>query len=282
MFERIRRGWELGKASAAVLSADRELLVFPLVSGLASLVVMAGFVIPMVGSELWASVGEPGSGKVIAGIVTWCFYFAMSFVTIFFNTALVGAALERLDGGDPTLGSGLRLATSRLGPIVGWAAISATVGLLLKMAQGKSNRFGKIVIGLLGVAWNLATFLVVPVLAARGVGPIEAVKESSSLLRKTWGEQVVGTGGIAIVQGLVFFGLILLAVPSIVLAASSESALVIGIVATIFALLLLATVLVGSALQGVYTAALYRYATTGAAGHGFDRGDLAGAFANRS
>lgn len=280
MFERIRRGWELAKASAAVLSADRELLVFPLLSGLASIVVMASFAIPLVGSELFASLGSTG-GKVTAGLVTWAFYFVMALVTIFFNTALVGAALERLDGGDPTVASGLRVATSRFGSILGWAALSATVGLLLKIAQNKSNRLGKIVVSLVGLAWNLATFLVVPVLAARGLGPIEAVKESGSLLRKTWGEQIVGTGGISIIQGLVIFGLAIVGVPAVVLTAASAPAWVVGVVVAVLAVTIVMVILVGSALQGVYTAALYRYATKGVVGQGFAAESLASAFVPR-
>lgn len=281
MFERIRRGWELAKASAGVLAADRELLVFPLVSGLATLLVVASFAVPMVMTQAWDRVGDDVAGRVVAGVVAWCFYFATSLVTIFFNTALVGAALERLGGGDPTVSSGLAVARQRIGPIVGWAAVSATVGLLLKAFQGRNSRLRGIVATMVGIAWQLATFLVVPVLAARGLGPIAALKESASLLRRTWGEQIVGAGGIGIVQGLATVATLLVGAPLAVLAASRGIGSAIA-VSSLVLLAVLAINLIGSALQGVYSAALYRYATTGDGGWGFERSALEGAFRSRA
>jgi hypothetical protein len=278
MFERFRRGWELAKASAQVLSADRELLVFPLVSGIASLLVLATFVVPIVLSQVWQGLAQETSGKILAVLVLWLFYFAMSAVAFFFNTALVGAALERLGGGDPTLGSGLRVATSRIGPILGWAAVSATVGLVLQLAKKRGGMIQNIVVSMVGIAWNLATFLVVPILAVRGVGPIDAVKESATLLKRTWGEQVVGAGGIGAVRALVTIGLVVLCLPLLVLAIGSEAVWAVAAVVGVGVLAIVVANLYFSALQGIYTAALYRYATTGNAGFGFDKNALAGAF----
>lgn len=278
MFERFRRGWELAKASAQVLSADRELLVFPLVSGIASLLVLATFVVPIVLSQVWQGLAQETSGKVLAVLVLWLFYFAMSAVAFFFNTALVGAALERLGGGDPTLGSGLRVATSRIGPILGWAAVSATVGLVLQLAKKRGGMIQNIVVSMVGIAWNLATFLVVPILAVRGVGPIDAVKESATLLKRTWGEQVVGAGGIGAVRALVTLGLVVVCLPLLVLAIGSEAVWAVAAVVGVGVLAIVVANLYFSALQGIYTAALYRYATTGNAGFGFDKNALAGAF----
>jgi hypothetical protein len=47
MFQRLSNSWELVKASAAVLRSDKELAIFPIVSAVGSLIVLATFAIPM-------------------------------------------------------------------------------------------------------------------------------------------------------------------------------------------------------------------------------------------
>ena len=127
---------------------------------------------------------------------------------IFFaNTALVGAAMIRLQGGDPTLADGVRIASKNFLNILGYALIAATVGMILdRIREAKGNSFWNIIsrwlVSIMGVAWNIATFLVVPVLAVEGVGPIEAIKRSGSLLKKTWGEQIAGNFGLGAIFGL--------------------------------------------------------------------------------
>jgi hypothetical protein len=281
MFQRIRNGWELMKASAHALAADRELLVFPLASGVATLIITASFLVPLFLTGAWREVSDESTTRVAGVAVAWLFYFVLSAATVYFNTALVGAALIRLQGGDPTLGDGLRIASSRLRSILGYAAIAATVGLVLKMIANRGGALQRWVASLFGVAWSLATYLVVPVLAASGVGPVDAIKQSASLFKRTWGEQVAGSGGIKLISGLVTVALILLAVPLFILAASAESVALLGALAGFFVLLFVALALVTSALQGVYSAALYRFATSGEASFGFEAGLLQGAFQPR-
>ncbi len=203
MFERFSRSWALIRASAAVLRQDTELLALPAVSGLATLLVALSFAAPFV---LWAA-GHPQAmeqGEIPPLWLLWgfLFYLVQYFVIFYFNTALVGAAAIRLDGGDPTVRDGLRIANSRLSAIFGYAMVAATVGLLLRAIEERAGAVGKWVVGLLGVAWTVASFLVVPVLVHRGVGPLEALKESASLLKQTWGENLIGQGGVGIVFGL--------------------------------------------------------------------------------
>jgi hypothetical protein len=198
MFDRLARSWTLVKASAAVLRSDKELLLFPVISAVATLLVAASFAVPVFGLRLF----EGGEIGPLGAVVGFLFYLCQYFVIFFFNTALVGAALIRLEGGDPTVADGLRIARSKVGVILGYAAIAATVGLLLRAASERAGVFGRILIGLLGMAWTVGTFLVVPVLVTRDVGPIDAVKESMTLLKRTWGENVAGNVGIGLAFGL--------------------------------------------------------------------------------
>jgi hypothetical protein len=272
MFEKFSRSWALAKASANVLRADKELLIFPVISAIAAILVAATFLVPIFGLHLL----EGGRGP-LGYVVGFLFYVCQYFVIFYFNVALVGAAMIRLEGGDPTVADGLRIAKSKIGVILGYAAIAATVGLILHAVQERAGIVGKIVVGLIGAAWTVATFLVVPVLVAQDVGPIDALKESVNLLKKTWGENIIGTGGIGLAFGLLTFGVIAVGAILTFGAAmiSGYLALAIGVIALLTLLML---GVIQAALSGIYSAALYRYAVDGQAPAGFETGTLQLAF----
>src|SRR5262245_58261002 len=196
MFDRISNGFSLAHCSWRILMQDKKLIVFPILSGIACLVVLASFVTPFFFHQEWLKpifneedgVKMPWWGYV----VLFAFYFCNYFVVVFFNSALISCAIIRFNGGEPTLGDGLRMATARLPQILAWAAVSATVGVLLKVIENANDRVGEIVSAILGTAWSVITFFVVPVLVVEKVGPIEAIRRSVSILRKTWGEALVG------------------------------------------------------------------------------------------
>src|SRR5690606_2214654 len=240
-------------------------------------VVAAAFLLPAFGLGALDGLGERG---VSAGmyVLAFLFYLVQYFVIFFFNSALVGAAMIRLDCGDPTLRDGLRIAAGKALPILGYAAIAATVGMILRAVQERAGFLGRLVAGVLGVAWTLASFLVVPVLVARDIGPIDAVKESALLLKKTWGENLVGQGGVGLVFGLLFFALAIVGAAVIIAAATTGSGVLIGLaIAAVVAALLLAA-LTQAALSGIYSAALYRYAVGAGDSQGFDARLLEQAF----
>jgi hypothetical protein len=276
MFDRVSRSWELAKASASVLRSDKELLVFPVLSGLAAMIVAATFLVPAFAMKVFD--GDAGVGSFVLGFL---FYLCQYFVIFFFNAALVAAAMIRLEGGDPTVADGLRAARERIGPILGYAAIAATVGMLLQAMKNKDNNFVVRMVGsLLGVAWTMASFLVVPVLVMQNVGPIDAIKRSVELLKRTWGENAIGNVGIGLVFGLVTVLLVVVAAVLVFLAASVSGALAVTV--AVFAVLALVTLgIIQSALSGVYSAALYRYATVGEAPAGFSGTGLQTAFQPR-
>lgn len=274
--ERFRRSIELTKASVAVLRTDKELLLFPLVSFLAMVVVTVTFAVPLWLTGAFTRTAEGGLDPV-AIVLGVLFYLVSYTIIFFFNTALVGAAMIRLDGGDPTLRDGLRIAMSRLPQIIGYAIIAATVGMILRAIAERGGIVGALVAGLAGFAWNVATFLVVPILVVEKVGPVDAIKRSSSLLRQTWGEQLVGNIGIGLVFGLLALAVGLIGVGVIAVLWSIAPAL--GVVAIVALVLAIAAImLVAAAVSGIYTASLYRYATKGDGGTMFQTDTLAAAF----
>lgn len=275
MFDRLARSWHLVKASAAVLRSDKELLLFPVISSVAMLLVVATFLVPVLGLRLF----EQGGVGLLGYAIGFLFYLVQYFVIFFFNSALVGAAMIRLQGGDPTVADGLRIARSKVGVILGYAAIAATVGMLLKAIEERVGFLGKLVTGLLGTAWTLATFLAVPVLVSREIGPIDAVKESVLLLKRTWGENIAGNVGIGLAFGLLTTAVALVAVALVVGAALTLGATAAIVVAVLAVLAIGLVAAIQAALSGIYSAALYRYAVDGAAPAGF--GELQSAFRPR-
>jgi hypothetical protein len=264
--------WTLVKASANVLKMDKELLVFPLMSGIAAVLVTGSFIAPLVFTGGWEMFDQE-SGSYLAYVLGFLFYLVQYTVIFFFNSALVGAALIRLDGGDPTVSDGLAIASKRMGTILGYAAIAATVGMILRAISERSGFLGQLAAGLVGMAWSLATYLVVPVLVTENIGPIDAVKQSGALFKKTWGEQVVGNFGMGWAIFLMWISWSAVWITGAVVAGNVLPQAVIPFVAVgILGYVFLA--LFSSALKGVYTAALYRYATTGESG--FFDGDIMG------
>ena len=272
MLEKFSRSWELVKASAAVLRSDKELMVFPIVSGIATLVVLATFLVPVIGWRVFSQ------GAASSVVWVFLFYFCQYTVIVFCNSALVAAAMVRLDGGDPTLADGFNAAKARLPSILGYAAIAATVGVILKRMKDDDNLLMRLVGGGLGAAWTLATFLVVPVLVHQEVGPFEALRRSANLLRRTWGENAIGNVGIGLAFGLISFAIVVVGALVAFVAAQLSAALAV-VVVVLFVIGLLMLGVYQAALSGIYSAALYRYAMEGEAPPAFRALQLESAFA---
>ena len=285
MAGKFARSWALMKASAAVLRSDKSLLVFPLLSGLCTLLVAASFLIPV---GLMA-IGDGHAGARVdegmsagAYLLMFGFYLVQYFVIIFFQTALTGVALMHLRGEPTSVAAGFALARARLPQILGYALIAATVGLVLRMIQERLGLLGRLVVGFIGLAWTVATFLVVPVLVSKDVGPIDAVKESVALLKRSWGENLIGNGGIGIVFGLLMVLAVLVGAVLIGGAVAMQSVVAIVVAAVIVVTGFVLLGLVQASLQGIYAAALYRYAESGEASVGFDQALLQQAFAPKT
>jgi len=249
---RIQSSIEIAKSSWKVLKADKELMLLPILSTLATLATMALFLVPMFVSigdlEAW----EPGPFEY--GLL-FMLYLVLAYVTIFFNAALVSAAHERLNGGDPTLGSALRGAASRAGKILPWAIVSATVSLILRAIEERAGAVGRIVVGLVGMAWAVVTFLVLPIIVIEGLGVGDAVKRSADMFKRTWGENLaaqVGFGLIGFVAAIPGAALVYLGVSG-----GSPVPLVVGV------LWLAGVAIVMSTLSGIYQTALYHFAADG-------------------
>lgn len=106
------------------------------------------------------------------------------------------------------------------------------------------------------IVWALACHFVVPVLAFEDLGPIDAFKRSSKLFRDTWGEKVIGGFSFSLVSLLLMLPGIGLWFVAMIL--GGIKGMIFGLALMILYFLLLSVFM--SAVQGVFNAALYRYA----------------------
>src|SRR3989440_4552730 len=268
-FERLRIGWQLTKVSLGILRKEKGLIVLPLLS---LLLTGAAWLVFLISIFFFTATPTNPFGYWLFYVGLAIVYYVTFFVSIYFNSAVIGAAMIRLNGGDPTISDGLKVANQNLKRIRGWALLSATVRLVLRAIAERFGFIGKIIAGIAGAAWGVATYLVVPVLIFEKIGPWAAVKRSGSLLRKTWGE---AAGGY-ITLGAIF---VLLALPGI--AFFVIGALVGGVIGLIIGVAIAAIYwlilgLLGAAAQSILVTALYRYATTGKLGFGLPEGMFTG------
>jgi hypothetical protein len=277
----ISNSWNLFKESFGVLMHNKSLVFFPIVSafftGIATVLFLipASLVIPLLGDDK-----SGGTGNILFYIMLFVFYLVTYTIIFFFNTALVGSVMQALSGGKASIGAGMSLAFSKLVVIIEYALIASTVGIILSLLRNKGGLLGKIVAFLGDLAWNVATFLVIPALAANNIGPVAAIKMSASLLRKTWGEQIIGGIGFGFFSFLAFFAIALVSAPIFLLGLSTKPAsvplMILGGAVFIFGLVALG--IVNSTLGSIYKTVLYKFAADGSNPLNFDQKLLSGAF----
>jgi hypothetical protein len=279
---RISRSWDLVSESFAVLMQDKHLLLFPVLSGISCLVItlmlatgeLAIFLPAIRAAGITPQNFQHTARSPEFAAAVFVIYLANYFVIVFFNVALVGVANSRLTGGKWTFDQGLQLAWQRKWVILQWAFVAATVGILLRMLSERSGMIGRMVIGIIGVAWNVACYFVVPVLAFEDLSPGAALYRSAELFTETWGERVVG--GFSL--GIIFFVALIpgfLILPLAMKAGGPTGALFGGLAFAVYVLLLS---IASSAVQGVFNAALYRYAVDQQVPPGFSRELIQGAW----
>jgi hypothetical protein len=206
-----QRSWMITKLTFGVINKDRELLGFAFLSFLFSVIFSVAMIVPSIVPTVMDNGLSTESLEIYQYVIIFLTYFGLAFIATFFNACVVYTTKVRFEGGNATFGESVRFAMSRIGIIVQWSLISASVGLLLRILHDLASRLGKIgeivaniVIGLLGMAWSVLTIFVVPVLVYEGLGPIDAIKKSAEVIKKTWGENIIRAIGLGLVQLLVF------------------------------------------------------------------------------
>ena len=277
---RFQRSLALARASWSVLKSDRSLALFPIVSALVSIGVL--LVLGLIG---WATKGSEvnaaGHTEYTASVATFVVivvgYVALAFVQAYFLAGLVASSDQVLEGRPTTMKEGLAVASSRAGRILPWAIVEATVSAAIQAIEERFGIVGTIIGSLLGAAWSVVTFLTVPIIVFEDVGPVTALKRSGTLLKQTWGENIIGQGGL----GLLMILPMLVAVAIGFLGVASGTAVVAVPLIVVAVLMVIVASIIVSALSGIYRTALYRYAVDGQVPGAFADADMEHAFGPR-
>lgn len=285
MIERLSFGWSMARSSWTVVKGEPKLLVLPLISGVFLAALVASFFVPSGIAARFAEPGlELGANAQTYALAAWLalYYFVVWFVMIFLNAALVFSVLRYFETGKVSLREGLSMATMRLPQIAGWALLGATVGVLLNVVtnalKDKLGFLGALLGGLLETAWAVVTYFVTPVLVVEGLGPIKAVRRSAEILRRSWGEQLGGEGGLGLIGFLLMLPVLLAAGFGVLSGMDPAGALPLMLALGAY---VLAVVVLLAALSTVLRSALYIYATTGNPPKCFEAGALSSAFRPR-
>ena len=249
-FDRLSNGWTLAINSFKVLKENKQLIIFPFLSGISLLLIMGSFVIAFLGVNGWSLDNVEDPGSVGTYLLMFAFYVVNYFVVVFFNMALIHCTRLYFRGEEVSVNAGLKFSVSRIGTIFSWALFAGTVGTILRIIQEESGLIGKIITGIIGIVWSVATFFVVPIIAYENLGPIAAFKRSSQMMKQKWGESLGATFSFGLIQ---FLAMIVLMIPCFLLGATIHP--LAGVALAIMGAFLIAAVF--SAAQTIFISAVY-------------------------
>ena len=268
MFEKIENSWKLAKECWRILMLDKEMLMFPVLSTLTTIVVFA-----LIAYPIWASgyfvqpeVVHIDTNQIFSlsvflkyALLTIVPTYIIYVIITFFNSGLITCAFIRLCGDDPILADGFHVAWKRLPQILTWSILAGSIGLLLRLIKGKNNILQSMLSGLLGLGWRIASFFAIPVIVAEEKGAIDALKRSGELIKKNWGEALTLEVGLSVlgipaaIPTLLMIGLA--AYTSSFSPALSMTLIVLAVVYTFIVSLVFST------LDAIAKAALYMFAS---------------------
>ena len=248
-------GWKLAKTSLSLLNENRSLLILPVFSAISMVLILSTFfggTYFFIGDYLETSLESESTSNIFIYGMIFIYYLINFFIITFFNTALIHCAVSILNGEKITISEGISFATSKLDKIIGWSVVSATVGTLLNLLQN-TGKIGEIAASLIGIAWSVLTFFVVPILVYQDMGVMDSVKESGRIIKNKWGESLAGNFSFGILY------LIALAIAAGIAFLFYSINPTIGIVAMVCMVLFIITVV--SAAKTVFVAAVYNHTT---------------------
>ena len=249
---------DLMKSCIRVLKKDKELILFPILAAIFVLL-FVWIIFTFVGLDMSALTADDNQSEEMPVIPLLILLFGANFIVVFFNSALVSAALDRLRGGDPNIRSGLSHASKHIHHIFIWSIIVTIMALIFAAIRASGRNRGavgqimtSIFASLLQAGWAMMTFFVIPIIVSENLSPFAAIKRSSGLFKQTWGNQVTANFGFGIFQILAllasaalgwFFGLM-----------SANLGMIVGVLCATTSISIIYT------LEGIYKAALYEFA----------------------
>lgn len=249
-FSRLSNGWNIAMNSFKVLKENKQLVVFPILSGTALVLILGTFFTGFLASTGWDFEAFDDIDPVTSYTILFFYYVVNYFIVVFFNMALIHCTKMYFQGEEVSVSAGIKFSMSRIGVIFSWSLFAATIGTILKALQENLGTIGKIVTGLIGIVWSISTFFVVPVIAYEDKGPFAAFKRSAGLMKEKWGESLGANFSLGLVQ---LAGIVVVALPLFIVGALFN--IIVGIVLALLGIFLVASII--SAAQTIFISAVY-------------------------
>jgi hypothetical protein len=285
MFEAFGRSWEMTKLSFRVITADIELILYPILAGIFSVLFMVSIAVPAFLPYMMSQAGLESISTPLMIIVAFLYYLGLAFITTFFNVCVVYTAKKRFEGGNAVFFETLQFAISKIHLIFMWSLLAATVGMILRILDHLAEKMGgigriifNVLTSFIGLIWGIAIIFVVPAMVYKDMGPFEAIKESVRILKQTWGESLIRYYGLGLIQGMVIFvGLILsVGIGFVLFALFSLPGLILAI--ALFVIFVGVVAIVFSLANTIFNTALFVYADQGIVPAGYNANMLENAF----
>lgn len=265
---RLDNSWTAIKASSRVMAKEPMLFVFPLFS----VIMTIGIFVGMACGIFYDLFG------LARDLRLYCFgFFALFILTyllsevfkVYSDVAVAGCARMRLDGKDPTVIDGFRVATTRIPSEILWALVEATYGnFVTSLKTGPWRIGGRWAYGL-KMSWYVDTIFVRSIIAEGNTGPMDALGRSRMLVTKKWGQNLAPNYNIWLTFVLIgiVIGALMFVIWLIFLFLGLASLTLYWLL--FFILICVVLALIASTVKAVFEAALFRYATVGEPGGGF-------------
>jgi len=283
---KFQRSWLLFKSSVVIVSRNKKLLVFPVLTAvLISFILLFFFLAPAALQRTGYGIGQLDHWKAVGktlftteattggtsesfrlkplGLAYAAFlYFLAMLLATFFNVAFYHEILSALKGGAVSVQGGFAFACGRWRSILMWTLFAGLVGLIIRTLEEKLDFIGQIILGLIGTAWSVASVFVIPLIVTQqsSLNPIATLKQSALTLKKTWGESLIGYVGLQFGTLLVLFGSLIYLGGAIALAVALDNYWLLGIAGCLWLCGMVVFAYLTSVAGQVYQCALFLYA----------------------
>ena len=253
-FTRASNGWNIAKNSFKVLEANKQLIIFPLLSGASIILILSSFITAILGAANWNIDNINETNRVAAYGYLFFYYLVNYFIVVFFNTALTYCTGAYFKGEEVSIKKGMAFSLSRIGIIFSWAVFAATVGTILRVIQENAGFLGKLISGIAGAVFSVATYFVIPVITNENLGPIAAFRRSTQMMKQNWGESIGAGFSFVFIQ---FIAVIFLAIAAITIGTLTNTIVGAGVV--VIGLLFMIAVI--STVRSIFASAVYHNIT---------------------
>lgn len=285
---KLQRSWLLLKSSLSVIARNKLLLVFPVVIFVCTTFIILFFLAPPIlrptghsylSAEHWQAIGHSlfretsngvnGRSQVIFTPAAMAYlgflYFLSMFIATFCNVAFYHEILAALTGQSVSIGRGVKYACSKISSILMWTLFAGLVGLIIKTIEQRMALVGRIIARIIGVAWSIASIFVIPVLAREeeNANPFAALRKSATVLRRTWGEALIGYAGLSFANMLIVLGSMFFLIGTIVVTTALHLYWLLILAVASWLVGIFVWSYVSGVASNVYRGALYLYASEG-------------------